>query len=121
MQSTRWQNRPPGSNWGEFGPDDQRGRMNWVTREKVLQGVAEVKEGLTFVLSLPLDYPGGNKLFQHRKAPKFFHEKRGDGYNYNFRLSNVCGCFTDVVSDDGVVVGMLTAMDVVAWLAGAAV
>ena len=40
--------RPPGSNWGEFGPDDQRGRMNYVTREKVLQGVAEVKEGLTF-------------------------------------------------------------------------
>src|SRR5207344_913786 len=58
----RWKQRPPGSNWGDFGPDDQRGRMNWVTREKVLQGVAEVKEGLTFVLSLPLDSPGGNGL-----------------------------------------------------------
>ena len=55
----RWKHKPPGSNWGEFGPDDQRGRMNYVTREKVLQGVAEVKEGLTFCLSLPLDYPGG--------------------------------------------------------------
>ena len=62
MKNTRWKSRPPDSNWGDFGPDDQRGRMNWVTREKVLQGVAEVKEGLTFVLSLPLDYPGGNGL-----------------------------------------------------------
>ena len=32
--------------------------MNLVTREKVLQGIAEVKEGITFCLSLPLDYPG---------------------------------------------------------------
>ena len=23
----RWKQRPPGSNWGEFGPDDQRGRI----------------------------------------------------------------------------------------------
>jgi mannose/fructose/N-acetylgalactosamine-specific phosphotransferase system component IIB len=37
----RWKHKPPNSNWGEFGPDDQRGRMNYVTREKVLQGVAE--------------------------------------------------------------------------------
>jgi hypothetical protein len=27
----RWRQRPPGSNWGDFGPDDQRGRMNFVT------------------------------------------------------------------------------------------
>ena len=59
--------------------------------------------GSTFCLSLPLDYPGGNALFQHRKEPKFFHERRGDGYNYNFRLSNVAGCFSDVVSDDAVI------------------
>ena len=51
----RWKQRPPGASWGEFGPDDQRGRMNLVTREKVLQGAAEVKEGRTFCLSLPLD------------------------------------------------------------------
>ena len=53
----RWKNKPAGSNWGEFGADDQRGRMNLVTREKVLQGIAEVKEGITFCCSLPLDYP----------------------------------------------------------------
>jgi hypothetical protein len=64
----RWKQRPPGSNWGEFGPDDQRGRMNLVTREKVLQGIAEVKEGITFCLSLPLDYPGGQVLNPRRPA-----------------------------------------------------
>ena len=66
----RWKQRPPGSNWGEFGPDDTRGRMNLVTREKVLQGVAEVKEGRTFCLSLPLDYPGGNVLNARRHPPR---------------------------------------------------
>ena len=31
--SKRWKNRPDGSNWGEFGEDDQYGRMNLVTAE----------------------------------------------------------------------------------------
>src|SRR5919109_7905 len=66
----RWKNKPPGSNWGEFGPDDQRGRMNLVTREKVLQGIAEVKEGISFCLSLPLDYPGGSVLNPRRSPPR---------------------------------------------------
>jgi len=56
----RWKNRPEGSNWGQFGPDDQRGRLNLITREKVLAGVAEVKQGIVFSLSLPLDLPGGS-------------------------------------------------------------
>ncbi len=30
----RWKNRPEGSNWGEFGPDDQLGRLNYLTPEK---------------------------------------------------------------------------------------
>ena len=46
--SKRWVNRPPGSNWGDFGEDDQRGRINLLTPEKIKQGVAEVKEGLAF-------------------------------------------------------------------------
>jgi ribosomal protein S9 len=65
----RWTNRPPGSNWGEFGEDDQAGRLNLITREKVLQGIAEVQEGLSFNLSLPLDVPGGNVLNPRRHAP----------------------------------------------------
>ena len=55
----RWTNRPAGSTWGDYGADDERGRLNLLTPEKVLQGIAEVKVGKTFCLSLPLDYPGG--------------------------------------------------------------
>src|SRR5437764_7602989 len=53
--SPRWKRRPEGSTWGDFGPDDQLGRLNLLTPEKVKQGVAEVREGLSFCLSLPLD------------------------------------------------------------------
>ncbi|MEP6558797.1 MAG: cyclase family protein [Burkholderiales bacterium] len=102
MENVRWKQRPEGSNWGDFGPDDQIGRMNLLTPQTRLRAIREVEHGITFCLSLPLDYPGGNTLFKHRKAPVFHHERRGDGFNYNFKLSNVCDCFSDVVSDDAV-------------------
>jgi len=62
----RWQRRPPGSTWGDWGDDDELGRINLLTPEKVLQGVAEVRAGVTFCLSLPLDLPGGTLLNQRR-------------------------------------------------------
>jgi kynurenine formamidase len=96
----RWKHRPAGSSWGEFGPDDQRGRMNYVTREKVLQGVAEVKEGRTFCLSLPLDYPGGSVLNPRRGPPRLAPTLRGDQANFCFALAGVDPLFTDVVCDD---------------------
>lgn len=65
----RWKQRPAGSTWGDFGPDDQLGRLNLLTPAKVRQGVAEVHEGLRFSLSLPLDYPGGSALNPNRKPP----------------------------------------------------
>ena len=40
--SKRWVNRPEGSTWGDFGPDDQRGRINLLTPAKLKQGIAEV-------------------------------------------------------------------------------
>ncbi|HEX2691524.1 MAG TPA: cyclase family protein [Kofleriaceae bacterium] len=96
----RWKHRPPRSNWGEFGPDDQRGRMNYVTREKVLEGVAEVKEGRTFCLSLPLDYPGGNVLNPRRSPPRLAPTIRGDKANFCFPFAEEDPRFTDVVCDD---------------------
>ena len=36
---------PPGSTWGDFGADDERGRLNLLTPAKVLQGIAEVRVG----------------------------------------------------------------------------
>ncbi|MBV0911840.1 cyclase family protein [Anianabacter salinae] len=102
MTTQRWKNRPEGSNWGDFGPDDQIGRMNLVTPEARLSGAREIREGLSFCLSLPLDYPGGNVLFPLRKEPVFHHEKRGDGHNFNFDMSALSPCYCDVVSDDAV-------------------
>ncbi|HEX9032194.1 MAG TPA: cyclase family protein [Streptosporangiaceae bacterium] len=65
----RWTQRPPGSTWGDWGEDDELGRINLLTAEKVLQGVREVEAGLSFCLSLPLDFPGGSALNQRRYPP----------------------------------------------------
>jgi hypothetical protein len=100
MTTPRWRNRPPGSNWGEFGPDDEAGRLNLITPEKVLQGMAEVREGRSFCLSLPLDYPGGNVLNPRRYPPVRFATIRGEEANYAFRLAAENPDWTDVVCDD---------------------
>jgi hypothetical protein len=39
MNTARWKQRPPGSNWGDFGADDQLGRLNLITRDKLRQGL----------------------------------------------------------------------------------
>ena len=96
----------PGSNWGEFGADDQRGRMNLVTREKVLQGIAEVKEGITFCCSLPLDYPGG-KVLNPRRAPPRLAATSRDGKQYFCRpLVEYNENMTDVICDDQVLMSL---------------
>ena len=80
----RWKFRPSGSNWGDFGADDQIGRLNLITPEKVLEGIAEVKVGKSFCLSLPLDYPGGNAVNPKRYPPLLrptLHEDKQPYYN----------------------------------------
>ena len=67
--SRRWKQRPSGSTWGDWGDDDELGRINLLTPEKVLQGVREVEAGISFCLSLPLDHPGGTALNQRRHPP----------------------------------------------------
>ena len=54
----RWKNRPEGSTWGDWGEDDQKGRMNLLTPERVKAAVGEVTEGLPrfVVLGLQLLY-----------------------------------------------------------------
>ncbi len=99
----RWTQRPPGSTWGDFGPDDQLGRLNLLTPEKVKQGVAEVHEGRTFCLSLPLDLPGGNVLNPRRHPPAVRPTVRNGKPNLNYRLIADNPLHADVVSDDLVV------------------
>ncbi len=99
----RWTNRPAGSTWGDFGADDERGRLNLLTPEKVLQGIAEVKVGKTFCLSLPLDYPGGAILSPRRFPPVLKPTMRGDKPNMNYPLRCDDPTATDIVCDDQVV------------------
>ena len=99
----RWRHRPEGSTWGDFGPDDELGRLNLLTPEKVRQGVAEVREGLSFGLSLPLDYPGGRVLNPRRGPPTLQPTVREGLPNMNFPLGKLDGGRSiDVVSDDQV-------------------
>lgn len=100
----RWKHAPPGSHWGEFGPDDQRGRMNLVDAAKVLQGMAEVRVGKTFCLSLPLDYPGGMALNPRRLPVQRFSTLRDgasagqEGFCWSYASEDER--LTDVVCDD---------------------
>jgi hypothetical protein len=99
----RWTNRPEGSNWGEFGVDDQLGTLNLLTPSKRLGGIREAREGLAFTLSLPLNFPGGSVLMPHRSEPKIFPVIRTTGESsYNFAFSGLNRLFNDVVSDDAV-------------------
>ncbi|KAI9010033.1 hypothetical protein DFJ74DRAFT_645862 [Hyaloraphidium curvatum] len=79
-KTSRWTHRPEGSTWGDWGEDDQIGRLNLLTPAKVLEGAAEVKEGISFCLSLPLDIPKTNWLVHpQRYAPKLSPTVRVDG------------------------------------------
>jgi hypothetical protein len=42
------------SNWGKWGPTDQLGTLNYVTPEKRRRAGAEVRDGHSVSLSLPL-------------------------------------------------------------------
>lgn len=100
----RWKHAPDRSTWGEFGADDQRGRMNLVDSSKVLQGVAEVKLGKTFCLSLPLDVPGGMTMNPRRMPAQTFATLRdgksagAQGFCWSYLDEDPT--LTDVVCDE---------------------
>jgi kynurenine formamidase len=97
----RWTRRPEGSNWGDFGADDQIGRLNLITPAIRLAAVREVQEGLAFPLSLPLDYPGGEANDAPRRGPKLFATSYGGRPLSNFHLTP-----TDICCDDGVTLSL---------------
>ena len=100
MSQQRWKNRPEGSNWGDFGPDDQLGRLNLLTPQKVRQGLAEAREGITFCLSLPLDMPGGNVMNTYRLPPRLKPSVSGDKPNMNYPIRFEKPGHVDVFNDD---------------------
>jgi len=102
----RWKQRPEGSNWGDFGPDDQLGRLNLLTEAQVLKGAREIRAGKTFCLSLPLDLPGGNVLNPRRHPPQLSPTRLQDTPYLNFPLRNLNPDAVDVLSDDQVLLSM---------------
>ncbi len=96
-ETDRWSVRPEGSNWGEYGADDELGMMNTITPEMRLAALKEIKEGIPFPLSLPLDYPGGEPEGSVRFGPKLFATKLQGHPVFNHNVSPV-----DICCDDGV-------------------
>lgn len=104
MSGKRWVRRPEGSTWGDWGEDDQLGRMNLVTPEIIRNAISEVQEGLTFCLSLPLDLPGGDSVNSKRKPPEL-RPVFLDGEVYsNYRWSERTDGIQDVSSDEAVLI-----------------
>lgn len=102
----RWTQRPPGSNWGDFGADDQLGRLNLLNAACVRAAALEVREGRTFCLSLPLDLPGGSVLNARRKPPQLWATEK-DGKPYlNFPMRKLDASSIDVLCDDQVILSL---------------
>lgn len=102
----RWTIRPDGSNWGDFGPDDQLGRLNLVTPERRKAAALEVREGLAFCLSLPLDCPRHVELHPRRKPPEMGYFLRGEDPTLNYPMDRVVPGQTDVVCDDKALISL---------------
>jgi hypothetical protein len=99
----RWRKKPEGSNWGDFGPDDQLGRLNLLTPERVRTAAREIREGITFCLSMPLDRPGGNALSPSRFPPVLRPTLRNGRPRMNYRVADDNPNATDLICDDAAV------------------
>ncbi|MER8467730.1 cyclase family protein [Mesorhizobium sp. M1396] len=99
---SRWKRRPDGSNWGDFGDDDELGRLNFLTPDARKRAAGYVEEGLTFCLSLPLSLPGGSVLHRLRHPPRLFAVSRDQegSLHYNYPLAKEKVGATDILSDD---------------------
>lgn len=99
----RWTVRPEGSNWGDFGADDQIGRLNLITPARRRAAAQEVREGIAFCLSLPLDVGVDHP---RRKPPEQFFFHRGEDPTMNWPMSKAHPGQTDVVCDDGMALSL---------------
>ena len=54
------------SNWGRWGPDDERGTVNLITPERLVAAAGLVRRGAVFDLGIPFDgngpQPGGGRI-----------------------------------------------------------
>ena len=45
-------------NWGKWGPDDERGTLNYITPEAIVDAARLVRRGVVFSLAIPFDSKG---------------------------------------------------------------
>lgn len=90
---------PEGATWGEFGPDDRVGRMNYIDPATRLAAFAEVRTGECFCLSLPLDVPR-TPLAAFRPGPVLRPSQRDGQDFYGYHTSAQMPSARDVVNDD---------------------
>ncbi|QIL79743.1 cyclase family protein [Diaphorobacter sp. HDW4A] len=100
--AARFLRRPQGSNWGDFGADDQLGTLNHLTPKQRLAASAEIREGISFSLSLPLNVPRAPVLNPRRKGPVIRPAQKNGVPVYRLPLEHDTPGATDVISDDSV-------------------
>jgi 3-hydroxyacyl-CoA dehydrogenase, C-terminal domain len=65
-------------NWGRWGPDDEVGALNFLTKEEVLRGVQSVKQGKVFTLGAVVGGPSGDPVWPGRAgATKLMTQDEG--------------------------------------------
>jgi len=65
------------SNWGRWGPDDERGTLNFITPERILAACALPRSGKVISCALPFNQHGPQSGFGGRHNP--IHTMIADG------------------------------------------
>lgn len=86
------------SNWGRWGDDDQRGTLNFITRERVLAACAIPRSGRVISCALPFDHKGPQTGAGGRHNP--IHTMLADGGDALSGAQNLPGGFN--YADDAV-------------------
>jgi len=60
------------SNWSRWGADDQRGTLNFITPERIVEAARRVRTGKTFELSIPIGADGPQTGLGGRINPLHF-------------------------------------------------
>ena len=83
------------SNWGRWGPDDQRGTLNLIDSDAVLRGKDAIRAGRLFSLAIPFDQTG----------PQWDNKNMPERVNPELRTHTVNVAFTGDTAEAAVSVG----------------
>ncbi|WP_245633941.1 cyclase family protein [Amycolatopsis jejuensis] len=68
------------TNWGRWGPGDEVGALNHLTAQRVLRGVAEVRDGRVFTLGTRIGSPEGDAVWPGRAQPQRYNTRDRSSY-----------------------------------------